>query len=116
MPRVRAVTMDGLSLKISPLTYDEVDVYISEGKAMLEKVPPATQEEWAMRTINTVVTALNKAVNGSGEKQWDAKRLTSELDMVMINKIYEDFMDMSGLRTGPREKATGEALATSTLQ
>ena len=115
MPRVRDVTLDGLTMKISPLTYDEVEEYIKSGKAMLAKDPKPTDEEWAMRSLNSVCIALNKA-SGNGNT-WDPKKLTGEVDMVMINKLYAEFMEMSGLTTAVRSPGTtGEVPATSTLR
>ena len=113
MPRIRTVSMDGMELKISPLSYDEAESYIKEGREMLERQGQEKpgNEEWAKRTLDSVVRALNKAANGNEANRWDIRRLTSELDMIMINRLYQEFMEMSGLRTAPK----GEDSATSTL-
>lgn len=111
MPRVREITLDSLILKIAPLSYDEAEEYIKEGREMLNREPKPTDEEWAKRTLESVVKALNKAAGtANGNPAWDIKRLTSELDMVTIRELYDEFMRMSGLQTAAR----GEAPATST--
>lgn len=112
MPRIRTVTLDSLSFKIAPLSYDEAEQYIKDGREMLDRDPKPTDEEWARRTLESVVNTLNKASangNGSGHA-WDVKRLTSELDMVTIQWLYREFMEMSGLR----KPDMGEVPATST--
>jgi hypothetical protein len=114
MPRVREVTLDGLTLRISPLSYDEAEEYIKEGVEMIRRDPKPTQEEWAKRTLNSVVLALNKA---AGKEEWTLngeegkKKLTKELDIGMINRLYEEFVELSSLSV---VKQKGEALATST--
>lgn len=113
--RIREVTMDGFSIKISPLSWDEAEKYIEEGRALLNRDPKPTTEDWAKRTLDSVCFTLNKAAgtlegNKNGTKQWDLKRVTSELDMVFIQHIYQEFMKMSGLRV---EATKGEAQATS---
>jgi len=115
MPRVREVPMDGVVLKISPLSYDEAEVYIKEGRDMLSREPKPTDEEWAARTLKSVVNALNKA---AGKEEWSLngdeskKKLTKELDMVYINKLYQEWLEMSGLV--PKAVPQGGAPATST--
>jgi hypothetical protein len=116
MPRIREIELDGLVLKISPLSYDEAEQYINEGQDMLKRDPKPTEEDWAQRTLTSVVNALNKAApmpNGEGDPPWNVKKLTTELDMVMINHLYKEFMVMSGLLTVPAGKSAGEAPATS---
>jgi hypothetical protein len=116
MPRVREITLDNIKVKISPFSYDEFEKYVIESKELLARDPKPTLEEWGVRTLNTVVLALNKGAAASGATngnamQWDVKRLTAEFDMVTINDIYEEFMKMSGLRA----PVSGEAPATSIL-
>jgi hypothetical protein len=112
MPRIRTIEMDGVIVKISPLSFDEAEAYIKEGKAMVEKKDPKTSDdEWAARTLESVVRTMNKAQNGSGEA-WTVKKVREEFDMVLINRIYREFMDLSGLLPAP--SSTGEATATST--
>jgi len=102
--------MDGMALKISPLSYDEAEVYIKDGQEMLKRDPTPSPEEWAMRTLESVCLALNKADgNTNGNAKWNPKLLTKELDMVYIQHLFNEFMEMSGLRTLPK----GEAPATS---
>ncbi len=109
--RVREVTMDGMTLKISPLSYDEAEAYIKQGQEMVKRDPAPSQEDWALRTLESVCLALNKAEgNTNGNAKWDPARLTKELDMVYIQYLFNEFMGMSGLRTLPK----GEAPATST--
>ncbi len=118
MPRVREIKLDSLSLKIAPLSWDEAEEYIKEGREMLQRDPKPSDEEWGRRTLDSVVKALNKGAamaNGNGNAPWDAKKLTSELDIVTIQQLYEEIMKMSGLLTVPRTQASGEAPATSTL-
>ena len=118
MPRIREIKLDSLSLKIAPLSWDEAEEYIKEGREMLHRDPRPSDEEWGRRTLDSVVKALNKgaaSANGNGSAPWDAKKLTSELDIVTIQQLYEEIMKMSGLLTVPRTQASGEAPATSTL-
>ena len=111
--RIRAVTMDGETVMIAPLSWDEADDYIKQGQEMLKRDPPATQNDWAMRTLESVCFTLNKAAakngNGNGNAaKWDPKKLASEMDMLMIQHIYSEFMKISGLKTA----TMGEAQAT----
>ena len=110
MPRVREIAMDGLALKISPFTWDQVETYLKEGQELAAKEPKATLEEWTARTLNTVVIGLNNAVNGSGGEKWTQKKLTSELDRVTILKLHKEFIELSGLEI-PKQ---GEDTAAST--
>lgn len=109
MPRIREVTMDGITVKISPFSYDETEKYVLEGKEMLARQPAPPTEEWTTRSLKSVAFALNKA---DGKETWTVEKVRQEYDMVLINFIYEEFMKMSGLMsvTPPQ----GEALATST--
>src|SRR6266849_4653290 len=101
--RIREVTMDGESKKIAPLSYDEAEAYIKQGQEMLKRDPLPSQEEWAARTLESVCLALNKAEgNTNGNAKWDLPRLTKELDMVYIQRLFNEFMEMSGLRTLPK--------------
>jgi transcriptional accessory protein Tex/SPT6 len=127
MPRIRVVEMDGVSVKISPLTYDEAEQYINEGKALfekqialdkntdklepeqLQKAIEEMQERWANRTLETVVRALNKA---GAEPSWDVKKLRGEFDMEFIKRVYREFMDMSGMLA--TSSTSGGVPATST--
>jgi len=115
MPRVREIVMDGLSVKIAPLSYDEAEMYIKEGRELLAAEPPTPDDQWAKRTLISVVGALNKA---AGKEEWtldgDAtkKKLTKEFDMVFIRRLYDEWLQMSGLV--PASGAKGEAPATST--
>jgi hypothetical protein len=117
MPRVREITLDNLKLKISPLTWDEAETYIKEGQAMLARDPKPTNEEWAKRTLESVVLALNKgaaaAANGNGNAgdPWTVEKLKKEFDMISIQQLYDEFMKMSALKAA----TPGEAQATSTL-
>lgn len=115
--RIRVVAMDGEAVRIAPLSWDEAEAYIQEGKVLLERDPKPTTEDWAKRTLDSVCFTLNKAAGTlhgdvNGTKAWDVKKLTSELDMIFIQRIYQDFMSMSGLKTESTTK--GEASATST--
>jgi hypothetical protein len=115
MPRVREVTMDGVTMKISPLSWDETKQYVEEGQALLNRDPKPTQDDWTMRTIESVCLTLNKAAgykpgNGNGEPPWNPKRLTAELDMPFVLHLYSEFMKISGLKVND----PGEAPATST--
>jgi len=110
MPRIRPITMDNLTVNIAPLSYDETENYVNEGRAMLQKKDPeTTPEEWAQRTLKTVCFTLNKAagVLGDKEKELTPTKLTQEYDMVFINFIYEEFLKMSGLQVAaaPKEEA-----------
>jgi hypothetical protein len=116
MPRVRPVTMDGLTLNISPLTFDEFDEYLKENRRMLDQDPKPTDEEWSKRTLVTIIRSLNRA---AGRDEWDLegaegkKKLTSELDIPFINKLHEEFLEISGLKV-PKDGKAGESQATPT--
>ena len=113
--RIREVTLDGESHKIAPMTYDEAEAFINEGKEMLARNPKPTDEDWAKRTLNSVLSALNRA---AGTEVWNLtgddgkKKLTKELDMGMINHLHREYLIMSGILL-PGAKA-GEGPATST--
>jgi hypothetical protein len=114
--RIREVTMDGFTVRIAPLSWDEAEKYIADGRALLNRDPKPTTEDWAQRTLESVCFTLNKAagtLNGdkNGSKQWDIKKATSELDMIFIQHIYQEFMRMSGLKVDAT--ARGEAQAAS---
>ena len=109
MPRIREITLDNLKIKIAPLSWDEAEAYIKEGKAMLEQQPPPTLEDWAKRTLTTVIQSMNKA---NPTLEIDIKKLSSEFDMVTVNEIFNEIMTMSGLMS--KGKTSGEAQATST--
>ncbi|MFI4922969.1 MAG: hypothetical protein ACHP6J_04570 [Burkholderiales bacterium] len=112
MPRVREIKLDNLSFKIAPLSWDEAEAYIKEGKEMLSRVPVPQMEEWTTRTLQTVANALNRgsgATNGNG---WNADKLKAELDMVTIQELHTECMKMTGLFTVSGTQA-GEAPATS---
>jgi hypothetical protein len=116
MPRIRELTFDNLKVKIAPLSYDEAEAYILEGKEMLARDPKPSLEEWAKRTLDAVVLALNRAAaatnsNGNNAVLWDVKKVTTEFDMVTVQQIYEEFMKMSGLLRV--NVPAGEAPATS---
>jgi hypothetical protein len=108
MRRIREITMDGVTVKITPFSWDEAETYINDGKTLLARDPKPTGDDWALRTLQSVCFTLNKA---AGKEEWDVKKLTTELDMVFIQFVYNEFMKMSGLRTEPTK---GEAPATST--
>lgn len=110
MPRVRELTFDTLKVKISPLSWDEAEKYIAEGKEMLEREPKVSIDDWADRTVQSVALAMNK---GAGTTDWTPVKVKTEMDMVTIQEIYNEFMKMSGLMA--RTATPGEVQATSTL-
>jgi len=109
MPRIRSVTMDGCTLNISPLSFDQAEEFIKESKEMVGREPAPGNEEWAARTFRYVCLSLNKAI---GKEEWTPEKLTKELDMVFIQKLFTDFMEMSGFPSKPGED---QATANSTL-
>ena len=107
MPRVREIKLDSLVVRIAPLSYDEAEKYITEGKEMLDR--KASTEEWTKRMLASVVLSLNKATPALN---MTTEKLVAEYDMLTLQEIYMEFMKMSGLRTGV--PVPGEAPATST--
>jgi hypothetical protein len=105
--------MDGVMLRISPLSYDEAQVYIEESIKLVQQDPKPTRQEWEFRTLDAVVLALNKALNGQGQ-QWDRARLTKELDIQMITYLYDQFVEMSALRPVPMGEVAATPSTTST--
>lgn len=104
MPRVRTIEMDGFTCKISPLSFDEADAFITESKEMIARDPKPTNEEWVARTLKTVCLALNKAEKDKG-KEWTSEILRKELDSLLINHIFSEFLIMSGVTVAkPGEK------------
>src|SRR5260370_30334968 len=66
MPRIRRIEMDGFTLAVSPLSYDEAQAHVTKTRELLEaKDPETTAEQWVDRTIETVAFALNRAA-GTG--------------------------------------------------
>jgi len=108
--RVREVTMDGFSLRISPFTYDEADVFLKQGRELVERDPKPTDEDWVKRTLDTVCVALNKPTGATNGNSWTPERLRKELDGPFINYLFSQMMEISGMRV-PK---AGEAQATST--
>jgi hypothetical protein len=114
MPRIRELTLDSLKVKIAPLSWDEAEAYIKEGKEMLDRDPKVSAEDWAKRTLETVAQSMNRAAgSGNGTAEWNVKKLTAELDMVSIQEIYAEILKMSGLLP-VRAEIPGEVSATST--
>jgi hypothetical protein len=108
MPRVREITMDGVTVRISPLSYDEAEKYITESKELASRQPPLSTDEWLKRQWDSVVFTLNKATPKTENERWTVEKLKSEFDMLLIAHIYEQFMQMSGVVSVPK----GEAEAT----
>jgi len=114
MPRIRKIVLDGLELEIAPMSLDELDTYLKQGRELRDKQPPPTEEEWANRTWNTVCMALNKAQSAKGTlnngNSWTISKLRAELDLPTVNAIHRVFLEMSGLEL-PKQ---GEGPATPT--
>lgn len=107
--RVRTIELDGLFFKVSPMTMNDVEEYLVEGRKLLDADPKTDEPTWAKRTLTTVAAALNSnKTDNDGE--WDEKRVASELDMPTVRFVYAEYMKMSGL-VAPEP---GEARATST--
>jgi hypothetical protein len=105
--RIRTIELDGLSFKISPMTMDDVETYLAEGKKLVDADPKTDDAAWAKRTLRTVAAALNSQEN---DGKWEEKRVASELDMPTVRFVYAEYMKVSGL-VAPEP---GEARATST--
>jgi hypothetical protein len=90
--RVHEVYMDGISVRIAPLTFDETEQYIEENRASAKH----THREWTERSLETVCRALNKA---AGREAWTIERIKSELDLAFFLYLHEQILNKSGLIT-----------------
>jgi hypothetical protein len=116
MPRVREITLDGVTVKISPLSMDEADKFMAENKELRVRDPKPTPEDWDNRTIRYVCFTLNKAAkassNGNGSaEEFTPEKVRDQFDRILLNRVFFEFAEMSGLTLGG---AQGEAAATST--
>ncbi len=108
MPRVREFSMDGFSVKIAPLTLVEADNFIKEGQQLLSS--NASPEDWLKRTIELVCRSLNKAGNAD---PWNEGRLRGEMDLALMNALYREILEFSGLTVTKVSK--GEETAAPAL-
>lgn len=104
MPRIKEVTIDGLTLRIAPLTFKQHRDYVegrkanADAQAQAEKaenaaIEPAAKAE-QLAKINKcreqaeellrgfVCTSLNNAAK-DGEPRWTLERLDNEMDLVL---------------------------------
>lgn len=105
MPRIREISMDGVTLKIAPFSFDEMKKYMETNKKMVED--KAADEEWSKRAFATVVASLNKA---AGSDEWNTEKLAAEYDLPFITYLHEQILEFSGLK----QRAPGGVPATST--
>jgi hypothetical protein len=113
MPRrVREISLDGIVVKISPMTWAEAEVYLTETKDLLAR--PAdnkpTETEWTQRMLRSVCSAINTGENRKDDAMLTPDSLIKEFDMPTLQYIQREYLSMSGLVTS----TPGGAPATST--
>ncbi len=128
--RKRENTYDGFKLTLSPLTIRQVREWTAADK------DPDNKDKTVMTKNQVVLLSLNNAAgvvlsiadNEESRKKWaeapyTEEKLQDDFDTVLLNMVYLDVMDLSGLKASPVEKsdkaegeqAKGEAAATSAI-
>lgn len=110
--RKKEVTLDNISITVSPLTCGQADSFLEEQTNIIKEAALAAPEDRAKYASKIeklwyqfVVDGINNASNESTSK-WTVERLRAELDKVFIQLLLETIKEMSGLVTKGETQAT----------
>ena len=87
--RTKTVKVDNFEVEIGALTLDQVEEYLAPIVADNDD-----SNVYKLRTYDLLSTALNNA----GKEKWDRKRITAELDLVILDRLQDEILAFSGLR------------------
>lgn len=95
MRRMREVRMDGVCVKVSPLSWDEVAEYRAELQKLVES--NATERDFQALQIKAVAQALTGA-QSAAEDPWSPSEVREQFDAPFLAELQKVIFQMSGFQ------------------
>lgn len=102
--RIKEVTMDGATVRIAPLTLDQIEEYV----APLEEI--ALERTAKIRAYDLVCHGLNNALV-DGEELWTQELLRKDIDLLFFERLQREILEFSGFKLDTNKPVEKQAVA-----
>jgi hypothetical protein len=124
MPRTKVVELDGAKFTIAPLTLRQVEEFLEKQRAALgmdptskvftiEHAAKADQGKLTDLWREFICMGLNNAMLSETGERWKPDRLIDQIDLVTFQRLRNELMEFSGLKSEVEEKKIPELAAAA---
>jgi hypothetical protein len=107
--RVNILSIDGLEIKYSALSVEQVEAYLAP-------IPEGSPiEAYVTRQRELICQSLNNLnpPDSTPQSVWTPERVKKEMDLLLIVKLHNTIVTFSGLKLAPVSSDSGEPQAVA---
>jgi hypothetical protein len=112
MTRRKSIDIDGAVFMIAPLTVEQVEDYlgrtVEDRATLMGKLLPVGMYDLVAAGLNNAAPAIN----GDGPV-WNKDRIRKELDLISVERLFEEILIFSKMKLVKVEESPGEAMAAA---